>query len=437
MYTFPKMHAFAPMALSLAVLLPGCSRACSGDGPLNETKRSEDTSPLALSEDARSALGALGYVTWSDIDAQQAKLRGTTLYDTARSYKGLNYYCSENSGTLQFVDMVGNVVHSVQVDLTRISRATNMCKLAKLYDSSSLVMLVSNYELVRVDLSSRVLWQRRGDFHHDLDVATDGAVVSLARRRRQDPIFDQKRQIIDNEIVTLDPHGQIRERLSMAQMVARVPPLLEKAIAHTKLPSKRPYGTANPRDVFHMNSIEVVDETVRYEGGPSFEPGDLLFCSRHLDAIGVIDGRTRHIKWHWGTAELQWPHHASLLPNGNIMVFDNGVLREASRVLVVSPSSGEIVWKYEAEPPADFFSPARGAAQLLPNGNVLITDSPRGHVFEVTEEGDKVWEFWNPDLSANESARATIYRMARLSRSELENLNLPDDVRTRLRESGY
>src|SRR5262245_65643091 len=37
-----------------------------------------------------------------------------------------------------------------------------------------------------------------------------------------------------------------------------------------------------------------------------------------------------------------------------------------------------------------------GCAQRLPNGNTLITESSFGRFFEVTKEGEIVWEYVNP-----------------------------------------
>src|SRR5258706_14516162 len=37
-----------------------------------------------------------------------------------------------------------------------------------------------------------------------------------------------------------------------------------------------------------------------------------------------------------------------------------------------------------------------GNAQRLPNGNTLITESSFGRFFEVTKEGEIVWEYVNP-----------------------------------------
>ncbi len=135
---------------------------------------------------------------------------------------------------------------------------------------------------------------------------------------------------------------------------------------------------------------------------------------RQIDIIGVIDVEKERIVWSWGTDELQAPHHPSLLENGNILIFDNGVDRRYSRVIELNPVTEEIDWEYSAKPPGSFYSPTRGAAQRLPNGNTLITESDKGRVFEVTEDGTIVWEFFSPQIDRVKSQRATIYRMMRM-----------------------
>jgi hypothetical protein len=55
----------------------------------------------------------------------------------------------------------------------------------------------------------------------------------------------------------------------------------------------------------------------------------------------------------------------------------------------------------------------RGDAQALPNGNVLITESTKGRVLEITRAGEIVWEFWSP-TRGEANRRRQIYRMLRL-----------------------
>lgn len=62
----------------------------------------------------------------------------------------------------------------------------------------------------------------------------------------------------------------------------------------------------------------------------------------------------------------------------------------------MNPATNAIVWKYQDKPTWNFFSPRMGLAQRLPNDNTLITESSFGRFFEVTNEGEIVWEYVNP-----------------------------------------
>ena len=54
------------------------------------------------------------------------------------------------------------------------------------------------------------------------------------------------------------------------------------------------------------------------------------------------------------------------------------------------------VWHYEAKNRTDFFSSEISGAHRLPNGNMLICVGVIGHLFEITPEGEMVWQYVNP-----------------------------------------
>jgi len=88
---------------------------------------------------------------------------------------------------------------------------------------------------------------------------------------------------------------------------------------------------------------------------------------------------------------------AAPLPNGNILVFDNGPHRldesfPFSRVIEVNPATDQIVWTYQEPFPYNFYSPRISNAERLPNGNTLINEGVFGRFFEVTPDGEVVWE---------------------------------------------
>lgn len=58
--------------------------------------------------------------------------------------------------------------------------------------------------------------------------------------------------------------------------------------------------------------------------------------------------------------------------------------------------SNQITWIYYSKNNQSFFSHIGSGAQRLPNGNTLICAMTEGHLFEVTSDGDVVWEYYNP-----------------------------------------
>jgi outer membrane protein assembly factor BamB len=150
--------------------------------------------------------------------------------------------------------------------------------------------------------------------------------------------------------------------------------------------------------------VEIQAPRSLWTNGNSIEElpdGDILASYRPTSTVIRISRTTGKILWKLGSPTVAGQHAPTLLANGNILIFDNGVHRlddpvPFSRVIEVDPATNTIVWKYQDKPAWNFFSPRMGCAQRLPNGNTLITESSFGRLFEVTNEGEIVWEYVNP-----------------------------------------
>ena len=111
--------------------------------------------------------------------------------------------------------------------------------------------------------------------------------------------------------------------------------------------------------------------------------------------------------------------------NGTLLVFGTGSGGGWGRVSELDRRKGEVVWSSRAGQGADpFFSDTRGSAQALPGGTVLITESDTGRLFEVTRQGQIVWEFWNPEVVTGKAPgvmeRRLIYRAVRYGGGSLD-----------------
>ena len=149
----------------------------------------------------------------------------------------------------------------------------------------------------------------------------------------------------------------------------------------------------------HVNGIDVN------------EAGDIAFSARTNDRVGVIDAATGALKLKFTDAHGQ--HHVTWVGDDLIQVFDNGT--SGSRVLEIQVSTGEVVWSYEGRPTHQFFSNYISGADRLWSGSVLVCEGSSGRLFEVTRDGEVVWEWINPFVNhrANGDVAVGIYRAHR------------------------
>ena len=129
--------------------------------------------------------------------------------------------------------------------------------------------------------------------------------------------------------------------------------------------------------------------------------GDILASYRPTSTVIRISRKTGKILWKLGTPTVAGQHAPTLLENGNILIFDNGPHRLDEFCTVFEGNRGRSGHKRDrvevsGQAGWNFFSPRMGCAQRLPNGNTLITESSFGRLFEVTKEGEIVWEYVNP-----------------------------------------
>ena len=119
-----------------------------------------------------------------------------------------------------------------------------------------------------------------------------------------------------------------------------------------------------------------------------------------------------------------------------MLVFDNGNVdvdtnprhvssRPNSRVLEINPLDMSIAWEYNAEksnrPIWSFFSHYISGAQRQPNGNTLICEGANGRIFEVTPNGEIVWEYVNPFPNVTgKIPNSTIFRAAKVPQNWLK-----------------
>lgn len=203
--------------------------------------------------------------------------------------------------------------------------------------------------------------------------------------------------LVDSVIQHVDPSGKVVFQWSSA-------PFADETM------------TPGNADYAHVNSIDVAPN------------GDVLASFRHLSSVFLIASRAHDghqpgdVIWKLGGRDSSFTfppgdsgpcaqHAATLLPNGNVLLFDNGstsffgnlcvdearpdgpaVPRPTTRVveLTVDDTSAEVVRTYG---PADRFSWFMGSVARTANGNVLIgwSADQRAIASETDSSGATAW----------------------------------------------
>lgn len=138
--------------------------------------------------------------------------------------------------------------------------------------------------------------------------------------------------------------------------------------------------TSNNIDLVHANAIAADND------------GNILLSLRHMSAIIKIDRNTGDLDWILGGKLNQftfynenennspdyfsYQHSLQVLPNGNILTFDNGnqhspqYSRGVEYKLDEKNKTATLVWEYRHDP--DIYGHSMGSVQRLSNGNSII-----------------------------------------------------------------
>ncbi|MCX5701988.1 MAG: aryl-sulfate sulfotransferase [Candidatus Omnitrophica bacterium] len=373
-------------------------------------------------------LKSLPYLTWVPAK-DNLQYAGVIKYDQNKAYKGINIYNSDNSKTIHLTDMQGNLLHSWTTEIGSGRIGFHHHEINK--DGSVLVIINDRY-LACLDWNSKTLWEKKERAHHDVRISDSSDIYLLSRKDEIVWRSGIPMPILNDYIVIYSKEGEKKTEISLYKVLGQdvafkyflksyynvLQPYIFLRTIKYKYINKLGcwFLETSPQDFFHTNSIQVIDKDI-----PGLcKKNDVLVSFRNLDLIAIIDMMNEKIIWKWGPGNLRRQHHPTLLKNNNILIFDNGDAkkRNYSRVIELNPFTKQIVWEYKAEPPEKFFSGSRGACQRLPNGNTLITNSDSGYVFEVTKNGEIVWEFYTPDVDTKNKKRAAFYRLMRIVNPE-------------------
>ena len=339
---------------------------------------------------------------------------GTTIYEPSKCHNGytmVNFYAHGAGIGILIVDMNGNVVHEWPIS---VLREPKLLKNGNILVSHVTVddrrtPLIRRGRIQEFNWDGQPVWELepplealRAEAHSSLT----GGILAI-RLENGNSICVHKEPVPWQYMKEIaDPARRNRADYN-ADCLREVTPSGEavwewKGYEHIDM---NRYLDIDPSQNWtHFNSLQALPENKWYDGGDvRFRPGNLLMSPRTLGFVFIVDKGTGDIVWRTdGRVALSGQHAPRMIEKGNpgegnIIVFDNGVpplsyVYQAgkSRVLEINPVTYDVPWTYENG--YRFFAAFTANAERLPNGNTLICESFASRVFEVTMEGEIVWE---------------------------------------------
>lgn len=341
---------------------------------------------------------------------------GLTHHDVTHAFPGYTVYSAMSGGAVYLIDMNGEVVHRWLPDagskffyghlLPNGNLLTNITDGTEIGEPAG-----PRTAVVReLDWHGKTVWNFADPtLHHAHCRLANGNTMVLATdvlaRTDAERLFQASGQkLTDVEIWSeslweVDAAGAVvwtwnaREHLDFEAF---------------RLPPAGPGEGARHREWLHLNAVEELPD------------GDLLLSFNTLSAVIIVSRATGAVTWRQ-RPETSSQHNPTWVASGAVLEFDNGSRRNFSRVIEVDRAKNEIIWQYVGQPRDAFFSMNVSGCQRLPNGNTLITEGRSGRLFEVTREGEVVWEFINPYevLHRNQRSRA-VFRSYRYGKDSSE-----------------
>ncbi|NLD38839.1 MAG: hypothetical protein GX654_18425 [Desulfatiglans sp.] len=354
---------------------------------------------------------------------------GVLKYVSERSYGGYTLFAPMmNSKTTYLIDMEGSLVHKWESE----------------YTPGSYAMLLPNGNLLRggvmekraaaiggaggivqeIDWDGRVVWEYKMNSareiqHHCFDRMPNGNTLILgweaksideAIAKGRDPktipleVHDMGQY--HNEfwmdfVREVDKNGKIIWEWHVWDHIGTGPHQLD---INYVLPEKLGPNYAG-FDWSHFNVVEYIPEMDM-----------VLLNSRNLSEFYLVDHKTGRIVYRWGNPSAygqgkkpSWydngdqkvfgSHGVSYIGKDRFMIFDNGSERaegNRSAIVIVDRKTNQVVWEYHPITSQSFYSFRQGYVQMLPNGNIHVTSTNSGHLFEVTEDKKVVWDYVSP-----------------------------------------
>ena len=335
---------------------------------------------------------------------------GVTVYDSKKAYGDYTFFVTGEGSVARLIDMHGTTVHKWSFNFSKVwskpkhvidPQTDNLIiwRHAHLFSNGDILAMFEAYDvpygygLIKLDKNSKLIWALPENIHHSLYVDKDGFIYALSQKRIKNDYELMKNvysRLLEDYIVKITPDGKKIEEISVT-----------KLFLNSKY--KSILSSIEGWDPWHTNSIVVFEKNLS-KFFNVFNKGNALISLRSPSLLAVIDFKNLNIAWA-SRGTWRYQHDCNILDDGSLLLFDNsghpGEELPRSRIIRFNPVNHKILWEYTGTREKPFFSIGRGSQQKLLNDNILITESHKSRIFEVTKNKEIVWEFLAPYCNKN------------------------------------
>ncbi len=362
--------------------------------------------------------------------------RGYTLLTTFGNYEKLDEWQD-----IHLVDLFGKPVHEWKTEYAPFYAVLkkNGNLVVALIDPANELNPGGTGIIQELDWSGNVLWEYKNEnLKLDFDILPNGNVAAVVAEKVPANVAEKiKGGFPDAKEFQGDIFAEAIIEINKAGKIAWT----WHAYQHLD-PDMFALNPLSPRKSWtHANSIKYVEKD------PIGKEEAFLVSLRNVDRVVLIKKKDGSILWNSPESMLSYQHDATLLSNGNILVFDNNMFREpllsdfraqfGSRAIEIDPRTNRIAWEFNGGNSgierARFIAELTGGAQRLENGNTLIVNGPAGYLFEATPKNEIVWELINP-FAAYTTGPWPYNSLFKARRYSEEEINWPEKLEHSLPE---
>lgn len=383
---------------------------------------------------------------------------GLQYYDPDQTFDGYTLFCTMRSTNVYLIDMYGRVVNAWP-GTQLFGNGAYLLPNGHLLRTCKLVTGAGGGRLQEIDWDNNILWQ--WDFyddnhlpHHDIEPLPNGNILMIVWERftkeqaiqagrdtlhitddgltplmiiEVQPVgadsanivwewhmFDHLIQDYDS---TKDNYGVVADHYEL--MDINFPSTNFADWQHCNAIDYNPefdqivFSSRTMSEIYIIDHSTTTAEAASHNGGNSGKGGDFLY--RYGNPLsyraGTVDDQV-----FYGQHDVRWIEPGRI-GAGHITIFNNGFNRPGGayssideiippvdalgRYPALFPGTPfgptELNWSYVADPPESFSSPFISGGTRMLNNNTVICEGATGRLFEVTYDGDLVWQYSNPE----------------------------------------